>query len=130
MRADSHLLIHAPRSALVGTSVELRQATADLERDMPRILALFSRAARRTILGMMRDGKDHWFGAKEAKAAKLIDTIIPAPPQGFAPSTADAQSTPDGALLALAGDLIARLEAAAKNQPAFRAEIVRRLGVQ
>jgi ATP-dependent protease ClpP protease subunit len=129
MVANGEILIHAPRGALVGTSDELRREASELESYMPRVLALFHRAPRRTIIGMMKNGRDHWFTATEAKAARLIDQVIPAPVRTLAPMAADGQGEADAALVALAADLLRRLQGAAKDQAAFRGELSRRLGL-
>jgi hypothetical protein len=79
----------------------------------------------------MRSGRDYWFTAGEAKAAKLIDQVIPAPRRAFAPlAVAGGANDADGPLLDLAADLVSRLEGAAKDQAGFRAELARRLGIK
>jgi ATP-dependent protease ClpP protease subunit len=128
MLADGRILIHAPRNGLIGTSAECRQAATELECCLPRTLQLFSRSPRRTIIHWMRSERDYWFTPEEAKRVGLIDQILPAPGRSGLLPAAGATNDPDSEAVALAVDLLSRLEGACKDRAHFRAELARRLG--
>lgn len=78
MPANSLMMIHAPWGEAVGNAADLR-ATADvLDR---HAAAMASSYARKTglpeseMLGLLTDGRDHWYTAVEAKAAGFADTV-------------------------------------------------------
>jgi len=81
MAENAQLMAHAPWGVASGNSAKMREY-ADLLDGWARAMA--SSYARKTgkpvdeILALLTDGKDHWYGAEEAKAFGFVDTITEA----------------------------------------------------
>jgi ATP-dependent protease ClpP protease subunit len=77
MADNAMLMIHAPWTYAAGNSVELREMADQLD---TWAAAMSTSYAVRTgdqpgMLGLLTDGKDHFYTAAEALAAKFIDAI-------------------------------------------------------
>ncbi|MGJ7544627.1 ClpP-like prohead protease/major capsid protein fusion protein [Variovorax sp. LT1R16] len=77
MANNAMLMIHAPWTYAAGNSAELREQADQLD---TWAAAMSTSYAARTgdqpgMLALLTDGKDHYYTADEALAAKLIDTV-------------------------------------------------------
>jgi ATP-dependent protease ClpP protease subunit len=112
MASNALMMIHAPWTYAAGNSAELRELADQLD---TWATAMSTSYAAKTgdqagALALLMDGKDHFFTAEEALAAKLIDAITDANPIAASaardmpisryrtePAAAQAQGTPAAA---------------------------------
>lgn len=82
MADNAVMMVHAPWTYAAGNAVEMRDLADQLD---TWAAAMATSYARKTgdydaILALLTDGKDHYYTAKEAKEAGLIDAISDAMP--------------------------------------------------
>jgi len=112
MASNALMMIHAPWTYAAGNSAELRELADQLD---TWATAMSTSYAAKTgdqpgALALLTDGKDHFFTAEEALAAKFIDAITDANPVAasaardmpvsryrFVPAAAQVQGTPAAA---------------------------------
>ena len=83
MADNAMLMIHAPWSAVVGNSSELRSHADLLDKFAESMAASYARpngATHDDVMALLSDGKDHWFSAEDAIAAGFSDRTFAAIP--------------------------------------------------
>jgi ATP-dependent protease ClpP protease subunit len=81
MSANAMMMIHAPWAVAGGNAPQLREMADTLDRFAAAMASSYVRdhithgMDYPTALALLTDGADHWYGAEEALAAGLIDTI-------------------------------------------------------
>lgn len=83
MAENAAMMIHAPWGWTEGNSVAMREYADMLDtwsEAMATSYASKTGGDRAEILALLTDGKDHWYTAEQALAAKLVDATISALP--------------------------------------------------
>lgn len=78
MSANALMMIHAPWAVAGGNAPQLREMADTLDQFAAAMASSYVRPGgldQQAALSLLTDGADHWYGAEEAKAAGLIDTI-------------------------------------------------------
>lgn len=81
MAANAMLMIHAPWGIAVGNSAELRDQADMLDKYAAAMATSYagkSGKSRDECMGLLTDGKDHWFTADEAQVEGFCDSVGPA----------------------------------------------------
>jgi len=79
MAENAMLMLHAPWGFEMGNSVAMRDFADMLDSwadAMSTTYASKSGGDKAEILALLTDGKDHWYTAEQALAAKFVDTVI------------------------------------------------------
>ena len=83
MAENAQIMIHAPWGYQVGNSADMREYADMLDSwadAMSTTYAAKTGSDKAEFLALLTDGKDHWYTAEQALAAKLIDTTVAALP--------------------------------------------------
>ncbi len=83
MAENAQMMIHAPWGYAMGNSADMREYADMLDSwsdAMSTTYAAKTGGDKAEYLALMTDGKDHWYTAEQALAAKLIDVTVAALP--------------------------------------------------
>lgn len=83
MAENATFMVHAPWTIAAGNSVELREVADQLDTWSAAMSTSYAAKTGETqaqALARLKDGKDHWYTAEEAKAAGFVDEVISAAP--------------------------------------------------
>lgn len=83
MAENATFMVHAPWTIAAGNSVELREVADQLDTWAAAMSTSYAAKTGETqaqALARLKDGKDHWYTAEEAKAAGFVDEVISAAP--------------------------------------------------
>lgn len=78
MAGNAQLMIHAPHGGAYGNANDMRDMAEVLERHAQSMVSAYASKAGKPdseILGLLSDGRDHWYSADEALAAGFADEI-------------------------------------------------------
>lgn len=78
MAENAQIMIHAPWTYADGNAAQLRDVADMLDSWAEAMSVSYAQKSGKTkdeVLAWLTDGKDHWFGAEDALAEGLIDTI-------------------------------------------------------
>jgi len=78
MAENAMIMIHAPWGGVLGNSAEMRDYADTLDKMAGAMASSYmakSGMEYDAVMGMLTDGKDHWYGAQEALELGLIDNI-------------------------------------------------------
>lgn len=78
MPANTLLMIHAPWGFVQGNAADMRETADTLDRYAQAMASSYARKSKQSeadMLALLRDGKDHWYTADEAKTAGFADTV-------------------------------------------------------
>lgn len=81
MAENALLMIHAPWGMAIGNSTELRDQADMLDKYAAAMASSYagkSGKSRDECMGLLTDGKDHWFNADEALVGGFCDSVGPA----------------------------------------------------
>jgi ATP-dependent protease ClpP protease subunit len=83
MADNAMLMIHAPWSSISGNATDMRNRAELLDKFAESMANGYVRPnglRKDEILGLLKDGADHWYSADEALAAGLVDRVVNAIP--------------------------------------------------
>ena len=81
MAENAMMMIHAPWGAAIGNAASLRDQADMLDKYAEAMSGSYAKKCKKPqaeILGLLTDGKDHWYTASEAQAAGFADAVGPA----------------------------------------------------